>query len=102
TANLPVYRTYIRQEPVSETDRARIEDTLAVSGSGPAFDFLKRVLLTEPPWYIRQRKDDHLEFVMQWQQYTGPVMAKGLEDTAFYVHNPLISMNEVGGDSTGD
>jgi (1->4)-alpha-D-glucan 1-alpha-D-glucosylmutase len=102
TANLPVYRTYIRQEPVSETDRAHIEDTLAVSGSGPAFDFLKRVLLIEPAWYIRQRKGDYLEFVMQWQQFTGPVMAKGLEDTAFYVYNPLISMNEVGGDSTGD
>ena len=35
---------------------------------------------------------------MRWQQFTGPVMAKGLEDTAYYVHNSLISMNEVGGD----
>src|SRR5689334_9921952 len=38
---------------------------------------------------------------MRWQQFTGPVMAKGLEDTAFYVHNPLVSVNEVGGDSNG-
>src|SRR5262249_11713254 len=36
-----------------------------------------------------------------WQQFTGPVMAKGLEDTTFYVHNPLVSVNEVGGDSSG-
>src|SRR5436309_871429 len=38
---------------------------------------------------------------MRWQQFTGPVMAKGLEDTTFYVHNPLVSVNEVGGDSNG-
>jgi len=38
---------------------------------------------------------------MRWQQFTGPVMAKGLEDTAFYVHTPLLSVNEVGGDSNG-
>src|SRR5262249_9781313 len=37
----------------------------------------------------------------RWQQFTGAVMAKGLEDTTFYVHNPLVSVNEVGGDSNG-
>jgi (1->4)-alpha-D-glucan 1-alpha-D-glucosylmutase len=39
-----------------------------------------------------------LRFIMRWQQFTGPVMAKGLEDTASYRHNGLISLNEVGGD----
>jgi (1->4)-alpha-D-glucan 1-alpha-D-glucosylmutase len=38
---------------------------------------------------------------MHWQQFTGPAMAKGLEDTTFYVHNPLLSVNEVGSDCKG-
>src|SRR5262249_24589815 len=101
TACLPVYRTYIANGHIAETDRAHIEDAIAVAGTGPAFDFLRRVLLIEPAWYTRHRKPEYLDFVMRWQQFTGPVMAKGLEDTAFYVHNPLISVNEVGGDSNG-
>jgi len=102
TASLPVYRTYINDDgQISETDLAHITDAITVAGKGPAFDFLRRVLLIEPAWYIRHRKADYLEFVLQWQQFTGPVMAKGLEDTTFYVHNPLVSVNEVGGDCNG-
>jgi (1->4)-alpha-D-glucan 1-alpha-D-glucosylmutase len=101
TACLSVYRTYIRDETISERDRAHIEDALALAGSGTAFDFVRRVLLLEPAWYIAHRKTEYLDFVVRWQQFSGPVMAKGLEDTAFYVHNPLISVNEVGGDSSG-
>jgi (1->4)-alpha-D-glucan 1-alpha-D-glucosylmutase len=97
-AHLPVYRTYIREERVSETDRAYIEDAIRSAGSGPEFDFLRRVLLIEPAWYLQGGKPDYLDFVMRWQQFTGPVMAKGLEDTTFYVYNPLVSVNEVGGD----
>jgi (1->4)-alpha-D-glucan 1-alpha-D-glucosylmutase len=55
----------------------------------------------DPAWYLQNRKQDYLAFVKRWQQFTGPVMAKGLEDTTFYVHNPLVSVNEVGGDSNG-
>src|SRR5581483_7639793 len=44
------------------------------------------------------RKKDWLDFVMRWQQFTGPVMAKCLEDTATYRYNALLSLNEVGGD----
>jgi (1->4)-alpha-D-glucan 1-alpha-D-glucosylmutase len=101
TACLPVYRTYIRSEYVSEVDRAHIEDAIATGGSGPAFEFMRRVLFVEPAWYVQHRKAEYLDFVMRWQQFTGPVMAKGLEDTAFYVHNPLMSVNEVGGDPNG-
>src|SRR4029453_14242251 len=45
-------------------------------------------------------EDQHayLSFIMRFQQYTGPLMAKGLEDTAFYRYNRLVSLNEVGGD----
>jgi (1->4)-alpha-D-glucan 1-alpha-D-glucosylmutase len=100
-AALPVYRTYIRDFRPSATDRAYIEDAIAASGNGVALEFLRRVLLVEPAWYLQNRKPAYLDFVMRWQQLTGPVMAKGLEDTTFYILNPLVSVNEVGGDSNG-
>jgi (1->4)-alpha-D-glucan 1-alpha-D-glucosylmutase len=101
TACLPVYRTYIRDAEIAESDRGTIEDAVCAAGAGPQFDFIRRVLLVEPAWYLQQRKPEYLDFVMRWQQFTGPVMAKGLEDTAFYVRNPLVSVNEVGGESSG-
>jgi (1->4)-alpha-D-glucan 1-alpha-D-glucosylmutase len=101
TASLPVYRTYIRDEHVPERDRLYIDHAIIAAGSGPPFDFLRRVFLIQPAWYLQNRKQDYVDFVMHWQQFTGPLMAKGLEDTAFYVHNPLVSINEVGGGSNG-
>jgi (1->4)-alpha-D-glucan 1-alpha-D-glucosylmutase len=56
------------------------------------------MLLVEPPPYLQHRRRDWVNWVMKWQQLTGPVMAKGLEDTAFYLYNPLVSLNDVGGD----
>ena len=54
-------------------------------------------------WNLRiltlDSRADYLTFAMRWQQFSGPVMAKGVEDTAGYVHNSLISLNEVGSDS---
>ena len=62
-------------------------------------DFVRRVLLLDfPPNLAEEHREDWLRFVMRWQQFTGPIMAKGLEDTALYVYNPLISLNEVGTD----
>jgi (1->4)-alpha-D-glucan 1-alpha-D-glucosylmutase len=104
TACLPVYRTYIREFEISEEDRSRIEDALTAASNSremPAYSFLRRVLLLEPAWYLQDRRADYLDFVRRWQQFTGPIMAKGLEDTTFYVRNALISVNEVGGDSSG-
>jgi (1->4)-alpha-D-glucan 1-alpha-D-glucosylmutase len=104
TACLPVYRTYIRDFTISEIDRARILDSISVAASAasaPACSFLRRVLLLEPEWYLNDQRPSYLDFVMKWQQFTGPIMAKGLEDTAFYVHNALISLNEVGADPSG-
>ncbi len=103
-AAFPVYRTYTNTWHVSDRDIQYIE--LAVSRakrSNPAisesiFDFLKDVLLLRFP---KDSKDEDksawLDFVMRLQQITGPVMAKGVEDTAFYVYNRLVSLNEVGG-----
>ena len=64
--------------------------------SEPAFDFLKRIFLLEANPELLDHKDEWLEFFMRWQQFTGAVMAKGFEDTAFFVHHGLISLNEVG------
>jgi len=105
TACLPVYRTYIHSFEITERDRGYIERTLALAErrkpdeiSEAAFAFLRSVLLLQPPDYLADYKRDWLQFVMRWQQFTGPVMAKGLEDTATYRHNSLLSLNEVGGD----
>jgi (1->4)-alpha-D-glucan 1-alpha-D-glucosylmutase len=106
TACLPVYRTYIHTFEVPERDRRYIEQTLALARrrtspdgiSDAAFQFLRDVLLLQPPYYLEGQRRNWLDFVMRWQQFTGPVMAKGLEDTASYRHNSLLSLNEVGGD----
>ena len=110
TACLPVYRTYIHSPQVSGGDRGYIDRTLDLARrrtspeniSDAAFDFLHSVLLLDPPYYLAEYKKDWLGFVMRWQQFSGPVMAKGLEDTAAYRHNSLLSLNEVGGDPLRD
>jgi (1->4)-alpha-D-glucan 1-alpha-D-glucosylmutase len=107
TACLRVYRTYIRSFDVSRSDRSTLEETLECARrrssadeiGDPAFEFLRRVLLLEPIPPQDKAREEYLEFVTRWQQFSGPVIAKGLEDTAGYVHNSLISVNEVGGDS---
>ena len=106
SACLPVYRTYVHSFEVSERDRRYIEQTLSLARrrtspeqiSDAAFGFIRDVLLLNPPYYLEGEKPRWLEFVMRWQQFTGPVMAKGLEDTANYRHHSLLSLNEVGGD----
>ncbi len=103
-AFFPVYRTYISAYSVTERDRQYTE--LAVSKakrknlsiSGSIFDFLRDILLLKFPEGISEgdRKKRH-DFVMRFQQITAPVTAKGIEDTACYVYNRLVSLNEVGG-----
>ncbi|MBU4449317.1 MAG: malto-oligosyltrehalose synthase [Proteobacteria bacterium] len=104
-ACLPVYRTYIRSFEVSPRDRACLEQVIEEvrtrhpSLDPTALDFVRRVLLLDfPPNLSEEHREDWLRFVMRWQQFTVPIMAKGLEDTALYVYNPLVSLNEVGTD----
>lgn len=109
TACLPVYRTYIRDFTVEARDQACIECAVAEAvrrspAAAPACAFLRRVLLLEFPGYLaEEQRYAWLRFVMRWQQFTGPITAKGFEDTALYIYNRLVSLNEVGGDpaSTG-
>jgi (1->4)-alpha-D-glucan 1-alpha-D-glucosylmutase len=105
TAGLSAYRTYIRNLEVSPEDRAVIELAVAkAQGIRPelhllAFPFIRDVLLLHnPPHLLPGQRESRLAFVMRWQQFTGPIMVKSFEDSLLYVYNPLISLNEVGGD----
>ncbi len=102
-AAMPVYRTYIDGGPLDQQDARNIAVAVASAREAtlslhPAvFDFLNDVLTGE---LCRTHKaypqDDALDAARRIQQYTGPVMAKGLEDTALYRYNRLIALSEVG------
>src|SRR6202012_2008353 len=66
-----------------------------------AFDFLSDMLLLHRRHQSSSREPDpqQLQFALKFQQLTGPVVAKGVEDTTFYVYNRFVSSNEVGGDT---
>lgn len=102
-AVFPVYRTYISQVVVSDDDRKYILAAVdRARANFPAllhgFTFVRRFLLLDFPDYVSEaEKKDWLHFAMKFQQLTGPVMAKGVEDTTHYVYNRLLSLNEVGG-----
>lgn len=103
-AFFPVYRTYITACTVKDKDRQYIEAAIAKAKrknpaiSSSIFDFLGDVLLLRFPDSLSEEdRKEWLDFVMRFQQMTSPVMAKGFEDTAFYIYNRLVSLNEVGG-----
>ena len=105
-ACFPVYRTYIGEKTVrpDEEDQLHIRQAIEsakrrnAAFSGSIFDFIQDVLLLKNPDSISEvERGERRLFVMRFQQLTGPVMAKGLEDTAFYRYAPLLSLNEVGG-----
>ena len=104
-SNFPVYRTYIDEEATA-SDRRFIEWAVmrARSGSRAAdvgvFDFLRDALLGELPARSPALAAAVRHFARKVQQLTSPVMAKGIEDTALYRYNRLLSLNDVGGDPT--
>ena len=99
----PVYRTYIRPADgrVEAPDRAVVQGALAAAGTrspgidAAVFRTIEMVLLLERAGEMES------DFVLRFQQLTGPVMAKGVEDTVFYCFNRLLALNEVGGDPAG-
>src|SRR5213082_1430577 len=105
-ACFPVYRTYLAPgQPVSEEDRQVIERAIAsAKRRNPGmeesiFNFLRDILLFRFPENLdSQAREEHMHFVLKFQQFTGPIMAKGLEDTVFYIYNRLAALNEVGGE----
>ncbi|MBV9289502.1 MAG: malto-oligosyltrehalose synthase, partial [Hyphomicrobiales bacterium] len=105
-AEFPVYRTYVdfagapseadRRDIAWAVKRARVFDP---DVHPSAFDFVERVLLAETKETLAKEisRTAALRVAMKLQQYSGPVMAKGVEDTAFYRFNRFIALNEVGG-----
>ncbi len=103
TVALPVYRTYIDDRGPGAADLRHIDWAIGVArqwrpAPDPiAFDFLRRVLAGTLEASSPLRADIN-RFARRMQQFTGPVMAKAMEDTTFYVYNRLVALNEVGGD----
>ncbi len=105
-AHFPVYRTYVGQKGATDADRAVI--ARAVAGARHAattpdlsiYDFIADALTGDlahtPPRGLRAAEVKR--FARRFQQYTGPVTAKAVEDTAFYRWVPFVSLNEVGGE----
>lgn len=104
-ACFPVYRTYVDGDGATAEDRRQIDWAVGVArrrsvrADKSVFDFLQAALSTDlaagtGPFSRREVR----RLAMKFQQYTGPVAAKGVEDTAFYRYNRLISVNEVGGE----
>ncbi len=99
-ACFPTYRTYVQADrgDVSESDIHYVNEAIeAAKANRPDFDaelldFLRDLLL------LKVRGEAESLLVMRFQQNTGPVMAKGVEDTTFYNYNRMVALNEVGGD----
>lgn len=110
TACLPVYRTYVRDVDVNDADHDRIVSAVLEAGKRSedvdegALWAVQRILTLEicrgedastqaPAW---------VDFIERWQQFTGPITAKGVEDTALYAYPPFLGLNEVGAEPTVD
>ncbi len=104
-ACFPVYRTYTSEDGVVSAldEKVILRAIVAARRRNPSiekavFDFLRGVLLLKLPERLtEEQRKAHVDFVMRFQQCSGPVMAKGLEDTTFYIYNRLVALNEVGG-----
>jgi (1->4)-alpha-D-glucan 1-alpha-D-glucosylmutase len=100
----PVYRTYITEEGAQQQDRRDLDWAVSKARQETAlvdhtvFEFLHAALSTDLVGTRGYERADVIATAMHFQQLTGPVMAKSLEDTAFYRYHRLVSLNEVGGD----
>jgi (1->4)-alpha-D-glucan 1-alpha-D-glucosylmutase len=103
-ACLPVYRTYVVDTPSTQDDRyidwavahARQRSRLADLS---IFDFTRSCMRNEPGANASPEQSNAVRrFALRFQQFSSPVAAKGVEDTAFYQYHRLVSLNEVGGD----
>lgn len=103
-ACFPVYRTYIGEHGADEIDRAHLDWATAAAkrrsseSAGVVLEHLRTLMLGAAEEPDPQARQDLLAFVRRFQQFTAPVMAKAMEDTAFYRYHRLVSLNDVGGD----
>jgi (1->4)-alpha-D-glucan 1-alpha-D-glucosylmutase len=102
-ACFPVYRTYVDASQTADADRRDIDWAIAQARrrqtaiDPSVFDFLHRALSCDLAQDGGFDRSAVARFAMRAQQYSGPVMAKGLEDTALYRYNRFLPLNEVGG-----
>ena len=100
----PIYRTYVDQDHFSERDRNVFELVIKqckeiIPDLVNEFELIHSYILGEFEGETdEEEREDWRYFIMRLQQYTGPLMAKGVEDTAFYIYNRFCSLNEVGND----
>jgi (1->4)-alpha-D-glucan 1-alpha-D-glucosylmutase len=104
-ACFPVYRSYVTErDEVSDHDRTAIERAVREARRrnpnrpAPVYQFVRDLLLKKADYIPESDRPAHLHFVGKFQQVTSPVTAKGIEDTALYIYNRLVSLNEVGGE----
>jgi (1->4)-alpha-D-glucan 1-alpha-D-glucosylmutase len=109
--NFPVYRTYVTPKKVDKTAKQYIDWAVRLSkrfGSSvlpEVYDFVRNVLCLEAAEAPSEHDEAAVQFLhamqtiaMKFQQFTGPVMAKSVEDTLFYRFNRFVCLNEVGGE----
>lgn len=102
-AYFPTYRTYVDRHSFNESDRQNIRKAIKLArkkspGHTHELNYIEKFLLmdlgnTSDPG----ERNSYIDLMMMFQQFTGPLMAKGFEDTVLYIFNKLVSLNEVGG-----
>jgi (1->4)-alpha-D-glucan 1-alpha-D-glucosylmutase len=99
----PVYRTYVTEDRLNERNRTYIlrviqEAKRQVPEHANELDFIAQLFLLDyGDWLTDEEKAQWVHFVMRMQQFSGPLMAKGVEDTLLYLYHRFLSLNEVGG-----
>jgi (1->4)-alpha-D-glucan 1-alpha-D-glucosylmutase len=103
-AAFPVYRIYVEDSSLSEYEQAYIHQALELARENAPillneFKFIEKVLLLDYADFLSaEERKPWIDFTQRLQQLSSALMAKGVEDTAFYVYNRLLALNEVGGD----
>ena len=103
-AQFPVYRAYMGEQELNEKDKVHIKEAIArAENKNPGLinelSLISKILLLEfAPDLAAKKKEEYYHFTKKFQQFSGALMAKGAEDTTFYIYNRFISLNEVGGD----
>ncbi len=101
--HFPIYRTYVNGNKISNTEREYVNQIVGeLKYNNPRLEYeisyIGKLLTMQHKSLSKELYEKSLNFIMKFQQLTGPLMAKGYEDTALYVYNRFISLNEVGGD----
>lgn len=99
----PVYCTYSNQDGITDTDKQYVKEAIEKAKSTlprllKELNLIEKFLLLEYDEFLsEEEKKKWLHFTMKFQQFSGPLMAKGIEDTLFYVYSRFVALNEVGG-----